>query len=119
MSSIAFDSCDYHMGDYFLMMRDMGVRIMVILRNMMISIIKSQMRMIATVPKDKMIELLNTTFMVKIDSKKTLVVSPMMMREHVRDLNHSESEVCSNGDTRTFYTSQSQVEGRVRYNTVI
>ncbi|KAG5585657.1 hypothetical protein H5410_046091 [Solanum commersonii] len=68
------------------MMRAMDARIMVIMGDMMIAMIKSRMRMRATIPEETMIEMLNTTLTVKIEGKKALVVAPMMMRVHVRDL---------------------------------
>ncbi|KAK4708712.1 hypothetical protein R3W88_029637 [Solanum pinnatisectum] len=40
----------------------------------------------ATISEVIMREMLNTALMVKIEGKKALVVAPMMMREHVRDL---------------------------------
>ncbi|KAK6796141.1 hypothetical protein RDI58_003842 [Solanum bulbocastanum] len=67
--------------------RAMDVRIMVIMGAMIIAMINSRMRMRATISKDNIRKMLNTTLMVKIKRKKTLVVAPMMMREHVRGLN--------------------------------
>ncbi|KAK4731850.1 hypothetical protein R3W88_024838 [Solanum pinnatisectum] len=74
-------------------MRAMDVRIMVIIGAMIIAMIKCRMRMRAIIPKENMREMLNTTLMVKIEGKKTLVVAYMMMREHD--------------------------EGKVRYNTLL
>ncbi|KAG5580347.1 hypothetical protein H5410_050974 [Solanum commersonii] len=50
---------------------------------MKIAMIKSQMRMRATILEENMRKMLNPTLMVKIERKKALVVVPMMMPEHV------------------------------------
>ncbi|KAG5585836.1 hypothetical protein H5410_046270 [Solanum commersonii] len=68
------------------MMRAMYVRILGIIGDMMIAMTKSRRRMRATIPEENVREILNTTLMVKIKRKKTLVVAPMMMMEHVRGL---------------------------------
>ncbi|KAK4713581.1 hypothetical protein R3W88_019488 [Solanum pinnatisectum] len=65
-------------------MRAMDVRIMVIIGAIMIAMIKSRMRMRATIPEENMREILNRTLMVKIERKNALVEAPMMIREHVR-----------------------------------
>ncbi|KAG5606230.1 hypothetical protein H5410_027722 [Solanum commersonii] len=68
------------------MMRAMDMRIMVIMGAMMIAMIKSRRGMRATISEENMRKMVNIALMVKMEENKNLVVAPMMMREHMRDL---------------------------------
>lgn len=81
-----------------MMVRVIGVRIMVIMGDMIITMFKSQMRMRATIPEDNTMELLNTTLMVKIERNKTLLVFYDNEEAYKRLSSCTESEVGSYGD---------------------
>ncbi|KAK6775968.1 hypothetical protein RDI58_026969 [Solanum bulbocastanum] len=66
MSSIASDTYDMIWENMVVMMRAMDVRILLTMRAMIISMIKSRMRMRATISEENMREMLNTTLMVYI-----------------------------------------------------
>ncbi|KAH0700761.1 hypothetical protein KY290_015652 [Solanum tuberosum] len=97
MYSIASDPCDYGMGYYELMMRAMDMMMMVIMEAMMIAMIKSRIGMRATILEDNIRKMVNIPLMVKMEKKKNLVVAPMMMREHVRNLTLTLFERCVKG----------------------
>ncbi|KAG5572113.1 hypothetical protein H5410_061879 [Solanum commersonii] len=68
------------------MMGAMDMSMMMIMEAMMMAMIKSRIGMRATIPKENMRKLVNIALMVKMEKKKNLVVAPLVMREHVRDL---------------------------------
>ncbi|KAK6781994.1 hypothetical protein RDI58_019790 [Solanum bulbocastanum] len=67
----------------------------------------------ATIPKENMRKMVIIALMVQMERMKNLVMAPMMMMEHVRDLTHSESNDGSYDGDRTYYSSPSKDEDEV------
>uniref|UniRef100_M1DZ96 Hypothetical repeat protein n=1 Tax=Solanum tuberosum TaxID=4113 RepID=M1DZ96_SOLTU len=67
-------------------MKALNVRMMVIVEDMMIAMIKSRMGMKATILDENMRKKVIIDLMVKMESTNNLVMATMMMMEHVRDL---------------------------------
>ncbi|KAH0728098.1 hypothetical protein KY284_003963 [Solanum tuberosum] len=68
------------------MMEAMDVRMMVIMEVMIIDMIKSRIGMRANIPEENMRNMVNIALMVKMECTTNLVMAPMVLMEHVRDL---------------------------------
>ncbi|KAK6775953.1 hypothetical protein RDI58_026954 [Solanum bulbocastanum] len=106
MSSIASDSYDYDMGDYDCDDKGMYLRTMVIMGAMMIAMIKSRIRMGATISEGEYEKnLKHDSYGEDREEEDSCGSSYDDERACERSYSHSESEDGSYDEPRTCYTS--------------